>query len=94
MLSYLMTVFLPLLIYIPRCVGFPPSLRPSTEYQYFETRRRNLHYFFVFPKNILVILKENCYLCPQIKCIMRKIAKSTLVEYYTKNPLSKTALEE
>lgn len=34
------------------------------------------------------------YLCPQITAIMRIIARSTLVEYYTKNPQAKSALEE
>ena len=32
-IAYLTSIFLPLLIYIPRCEGFPLSLRPSMVYQ-------------------------------------------------------------
>ena len=32
-IAYLTSIFLPLLIYIPRCEGLPLSLRPSMVYQ-------------------------------------------------------------
>ena len=59
----------------------------------FHSTRHPAEIFLIFRK-IFGKSKNFYYLCPQITIVMRIIAKSTLVEYYSKNPQAKSALEE
>ena len=49
--------------------------------------------YFVFPKKYLENLKTFVIFAHRLQNIMRIIAKSTLVDYYSKNPQAKSALE-
>lgn len=50
--------------------------------------------FFSFSEKYLEILKRLRIFAPKLQIMMRIISKSTLVEYYTRVPQAKTALEE